>query len=449
MTRNTRSTRLSAALLAASVLIVTAPSALLAQGMPADVVEMYEGMRVAIEVEDIESMIGYFTPLAVLQAQLGEGWLKDVSGMFGKREEIAADEAFGETQERADILVKREGAWQILGSDLIDTEALETLVTGQTYSDPRAGLTLTAPDDWRLIPFGASGRGVVAYSPDLTAMIVWFAVDLPGTFSAQQMASSSEEILKNIGPSVGLSTKDSQAGDATLAGRDAYHSSHVLVDAAGMEIFIDRIYCVVGQTAYVVAQNAIPPAGYAAHKDALDRALASTQIVAPEIAELPPEAGRVEDGQYINDTYGCSIDIPEGWDAKIGTGQWNIQLSMRQPGGDSFMTLGMIDLPAPEMTAEAAVMGDVNVAAQVMESHAVIRQGDTMVGELPAYESLTKFDMGETSRQRYRVYLVDGDHLFFVFADAVPADSYDRLQPILDKAAQSLKIYDPPEAPGE
>ena len=398
--------------------------------------------------------------------------------MFGKREEIAAelqfdevdvqgdkafvmvtwaisgtttetDEAFGETQERADILVKREGAWQILGSDLIDTEALETLVTGQTYSDPRAGLTLTAPDDWRLIPFGASGRGVVAYSPDLTAMIVWFAVDLPGTFSAQQMASSSEEILKNIGPSVGLSTKDSQAGDATLAGRDAYHSSHVLVDAAGMEIFIDRIYCVVGQTAYVVAQNAIPPAGYAAHKDALDRALASTQIVAPEIAELPPEAGRVEDGQYINDTYGCSIDIPEGWDAKIGTGQWNIQLSMRQPGGDSFMTLGMIDLPAPEMTAEAAVMGDVNVAAQVMESHAVIRQGDTMVGELPAYESLTKFDMGETSRQRYRVYLVDGDHLFFVFADAVPADSYDRLQPILDKAAQSLKIYDPPEAPGE
>ena len=71
-----------------------------------------------------------------------------------------------------------------------------------------------------------------------------------------------------------------------------------------------------------------------------------------------------------------------------------------------------------------------------------MRQGETRIGTLPAYESVTRFDFGDQQRQRWRVYLVDGDRLFFMFADVTPASAWDRLEGLIGETFQSFRIFE-------
>ena len=53
-----------------------------------------------------------------------------------------------------------------------------------------------------------------------------------------------------------------------------------------------------------------------------------------------------------------------------------------------------------------------------------------------------RFQVWIKARQRHRLYLVDNDRLFFMFADAAPADKWDRLSPLFTEAFQSFKIIE-------
>jgi hypothetical protein len=440
-----------------------------AGAQPAAIAGLYEELRMAIETEDTAAVLGVFAPLMQLQASSQAGWLGELSTMFAQRENIAVEMRFDEnqvvgqkalilvtwafsgkttatgepwsqTQQRVDFLVQKGPRWQMLGSDEIDQEATQSKIVEGRFADTDTGLEAVAPAGWRVFVVPGGKASLAAFSPDLNTSLSWTVTDLPGTFTAEQLARGQQDALTKLAPTLGLTFRDVSEGTATLGGRPAYRVACTVATTDGTEVYVDLTYCVVGSTVYVLSRSAIPPDTYATYQEAIDRAVAATQIIEAAASELPPEAGRLEGQKYINDVYGCEITAPPEWTARIGQGQFRLQVTMYEPGGDSSLSLGMIQLPREDITAEMAVKGDDNVTSQAFEGYKLVSTGETKIGDLPAYESVTTFDFGGQKRQRRRVYLVDNDRLFFMFADAAPADKWNRLAPLFDEAFKSFKL---------
>jgi len=442
-----------------------------APAQPPAIAGLYEELRIAIETEDVDALMAQFAPLMRLEASLRGGWVNELSTMFHQRDSVAAElrfdevqvvgqkafvlvtwafsgksagtgEAWSETVQRADLLTQKGAGWQVFASDRVDQEALKAKVTDGQFVDPDSGLEVTAPPNWRVLPMAGARACVAAFSPDLNASLTWLVSDLPGTFTTEQLARAQQDAMEKLAPTLGIEFRDVESGTDTLAGRPAYRVSRTIVAQDGSEVYSDLTFCVVGSTVYLCARTAMPPASYATYQDALNRAVAAAKIVEVEAPELPPEAGRLEGRRYINDVQGCEITAPQGWTAKIGQGQFELQVTMYEPGGESSLMLGMIPLPAPEVTAEKAITGEDNLTSQVFEDFKLVKRGETKVGDLPAYESISTFTFAGQKRQRHRVYLVDNDRLFFMFADAVPADKWTRLAPIFSETFQSFKLIE-------
>ncbi len=453
---------------ALAVLAVTGP--LPAQPAPAEITALYDEVRIATEMEDMDTITTHLSSLVQVQAAVGQGVVPSLNTIFAQQENLAVevrlddiavtgDRAFAlvtwalsgrttatqdpwnTTIQRADILIRRDRVWQFLASDEVDSGALSQVADG-IYEDPKTGLRIEAPTRWRVVPLAGFKSFVMAISPDATTWVMWLASDLPGTFTAEQLARAQHDALEKLGPTIGIELRDTALEPTTFAGRPAFTVRRTIVATDGIEGRQALTQCIIGSTVYISGYEAVPPAAYDIHKQEIERSLAATQVTAPEVTELPPEAGRIEGRKYTNDTYGCEITAPEEWDIKIGQGDWKTQVSMQPPQGESFITFGMIDLPDPTLTAEQALLGDDNITSRAFENYEVVRQGETKVGTLLAYESVTRFDFGGQTRQRWRIYLVDADRLFFMFADVTPVDAWDRLEKLIEQTFQSFRVFE-------
>ena len=89
----------------------------------------------------------------------------------------------------------------------------------------------------------------------------------------------------------------------------------------------------------------------------------------------------------------------------------------------------------------AAEEGQVHVIVQRVV-HELIESGEVTVANLPAYQSIARFEAAGTERQRQRVHLIDAGRLYFIIADAVPAEGWDRLAGIFSEAIQSVELFE-------
>jgi hypothetical protein len=449
------------------VVSVVVGSSCLAQ--PAGVVGLYDELRMAIETEDANAVAAQMAPVALLEASQPGGWLNDLGVLFTQRDGLAVElrldsaevmeqralclvtwaftgktadtgEAWNATEQRLDFLVQTGGAWKVLGSDALDPEA--TKVTDGQYLDSENGLEAAAPARWRLFALKGMRAACVAVSLDLTCSLTWLVLDLPGTFTSDQLATTSLETVQKLAPALGLEISDITSETAELSGRPAQRIGRTVMGGDGLQIRSDVTFCVAGETLFLCARSACPPTAMAACAAAMDAAAASTRIVEVQPGALPAEAGRLEGRKYINDTHGCEITGPAGWALKIGRAQFKLQVTMYEPGGESNITLGMVDLPRPDVTAEQAILSEDGVASQAFDDFVLVRRGEMAVGDLPAYESVTRFTFGGQPRQRHRVYLVDNNRLFFMFADAVPAEAWPRLSPLFSESFQSFRFIE-------
>jgi hypothetical protein len=241
---------------------------------------------------------------------------------------------------------------------------------------------------------------------------------------------------------MGLSFKDVTAGQWTLAGRPSYRTQRVYLVQGAPEYFAEANGVMVGTTLYMVGVHSFPASAFAEHQGQTEQAQAAMKIGEPQTTVLPPEAGRAEGRRYVNETYGCEITAPEDWETKVEQGQFKLQVSMREPNGASNITLGMVELPDATITAQQAIEGDERLSATAFEQYKLVRQGETKVGDLPAYESVSQFTIGGQPRVRWRVYFVDGNRLFFLFADAAPADKWEKLEKVFGETIQSFKLVE-------
>ncbi|MGQ9730641.1 MAG: hypothetical protein ACUVX8_05135, partial [Candidatus Zipacnadales bacterium] len=375
-------------------------------GQPAAITGLYEEIRIAIELEDGEAIRSRFEPLLQLQASIGQSWLTELSAMFTRQEQIAAEvkfddvevvgpralvlvswafggttaetgEAWAKTIQRADVLVLQKGMWRISSTAEVDREALRTKVTENQFSDLRNGLEVTAPRNWRLYPMAGAKTAVMAYSPDFTTSIAWIATDLPGAFTAQQLAESQRNAMDKLGATIGVTFRNMTQEPEVFAGQQAYRLRYTVVAADGSDTYSDLTFCVVGSTLYLCARTAMPASAYTTYAEAIERSVATTRIVEMQTATLPPEAGRIEGRIYITDRYGCEITAPPGWEIHIGQGQFKLQVTILEPGGKSNVTLGMIELPVADLTAEQAVLADDNLTSKAFDDFTLVKRGPT------------------------------------------------------------------------
>lgn len=436
---------------------------------PPGIVGVYEELRIAIETEDANSILAQFSPLLRLQASLEGGWLRDLNVIFGQRDRIAVEMRFDEVQvvdtrafvlvtwafsgtssdtgdlwnatvQRADLLIMTGGRWFLLKSDPVDAQATAERITEGLYVDPETGLEAATPPGWRVLALAGDKASVAALSPDLTTWLMWVVCDLPASFTVEQLATAQEDALVKLAPTIGVQVRGGTRGQEIVAERPAYRVRRTIIGPDGLELYSDLTYCLVGSTLYLCARSALPARAYATYEPVVDRAVGASRIIETRPAVLPPEAGRIEGNKYVNDVYGCEIIAPEGWAIRIGQGNFKLQVTMQEPGGDSTLSLGMIELPSPDLTAEQAVLGDDNITSQAFEGFELVKRGETTVGGLPAYESVTRFNFGGQTRQRHRVYLVDGARLYFMFADAVPADKWTKLSSLFAEAFASFRL---------
>jgi len=456
-------------LCAASALLVIVVAPCLAAPVPEGISRLYDDLRIAGEMEDMDAILGRFSPVMKLQASLGSPWLLDLATIFREREGLAVEmaldeckvvgdralvlstwafsgkttatgEAWSTTLHQVDILHHRAGNWEIVSLAVVDPEATQRKVVEGTYQDPNTGLEATAPPKWPMFALQGFRAAALAISPDLSTDMMWIVQDVPGTFTAEQVLRAADDAVEKLGAQMGLTFKDVTAGQWTLAGRPSYRTQRVYVVPGAPEYFAQMNAVMAGTTVYMVEVAAYPAPAFAEHQGQTEQAQASTKISEPQAAALPPEAGRAEGRKYVNETYGCEITAPEGWETKVEQGQFKLQVSMREPNGASNVTLGMVELPDVAITAQQAIEGDERVSAAAFEQYQLVRQGETKVGDLPAYESVTQFSLGGQPRVRWRIYLVDGNRLFFLFADAAPADKWEKLEKVLGEAMQSFKV---------
>jgi ketosteroid isomerase-like protein len=441
-----------------------------AEPVPAAISTFYDDLRIAIQMADLDALLNRLSPVAKVEANLGSAWMGRVAAIIQDHEALKAEvkldevkvvgdkalvlstwsltgktkdtgEAWNTTLKECDLLDRRGGNWELTLLHPLD-EAGATKVTEGVYQEPKAGLEATAPPKWRMLALGGNRASALAVSPDLAATVTWLVTDLPGTFTTEQIARSNQEALNKLLPAVGVTAKDVSFGLATLAGRPSFQSQQVFVASGVPEYFAQSNMCVAGSTLYAVGVSVFPAQALAGNRAGIARAVASTKITEPQPAALPAGAGQVEGTKYVNKTHGCEIAAPEGWDTKVEQGQFKLQVSMREPGGASAISLGMIELPIASLTAEQAVNGEDAVCEKAFEQFRMIRQGATKVGDLPAYESVTQFSMAGQLRTRWRIYLVDGNRLFFLFAEAAPADGWGRLEPVFRKTFQSFRLIE-------
>jgi len=440
---------------------------------PPALVSVYDELRVAIETEDTEAVLARLAPMIRLETSVQAGWLQELSAMFAQRESLAAEmrfdeqqvvgqrallvvtwafsgkttetgEAWSATQQRLDYLVQKGPHWALLSSDALAPEVLTRAFREGRFADPDSGLECSPPAEWRLFALEGARVALTAWSPTLDAAVAWTLTDLPGTFTAEQFARGQQDAEAKLAPTLGLEFRDVSMEPDVFGDRPAFRVRRTAAGPEGLELYADATYCVVGSTLCVCQRVAMPPKAYATHQTALDQAVASSRLVEVEATALPAEAGRIDADKYVNEVHGCEIAAPPGWTMRVGQGQFDLQVTMYEPQGDSSISLGMIRLPDPTVTAEMAVLGDDSLTAEAFDGYELIKQGETQVGELPAYESITTFSFGGETRRRHRVYLVDGDRLFFMFADAAPAEKWARLSPLFEAAIQSFRLIETP-----
>ncbi len=436
--------------------------------VPAGITALYDDLRIALEMQDIGAITKRLSPMAILEWNLGSQWVQKVAAIVQEREGLkvelklddvklsgdkalvlstwaitgrtkATGEPWNTTLKEADLLDRRDGNWEITALDPLDP-AGATKITDGVYQDPKAGLEATAPPQWSLLPLTGGRASVVAVSPDLAATVTWLVTDLPGTFTTEQIARANEDAVSKLLPSVGITSKDATFGAATLAGRPSFQAQRLYMAANSPAYLVQSNMCVVGSTLYAAGARVFPAQALAANRAGIEAAIASTKITEAPVAALPASAGQVEGAKYVNSTYGCEITAPEGWETKVEQGQFKLQVSMREPGGASAMSLGMVELPEGSITAEQAIQGDEAVSEKAFEQYQLVRQGATKLGPLSAYESVSQFNMGGEARKRWRVYLIDGNRLFFMFGDAAPADKWGALEPLFRKTFQSFGL---------
>jgi hypothetical protein len=459
---------LRAFLLLALVAATTLPAARAAEPVPEALAKLYDELRMATETKDTAAIVARFSPFMQLTASQGQGWLAQQAEWFRQRENLAVElklddvkvvgdralvrstwavagrtvetkAPWNTTLQRADWLIKRGADWLLLAAEALDPLGQAKVVEG-VYRDEKNGLEAAAPEGWQLVPLTRARAAVVAVSPDLTVLVAWVVTDVPGTFAAEQLLRANQDAVDKLLPTLGINSRDVTFGPVTLAGRAAFRAHRVVTAEGGWELLQEDTFCVAGSTLYAVAALASPPDALKPHQAAVERAVAATKISAPQATELPPEAGRLDGRRYVNDVYGCEATAPEGWETAIQKSDWKFQVTMREPGGSSSIILGMVELPTANITAEQAIQGDDNMSRQIFEQFKAIRSGETTLGGAPAYEAVTQFNVGGQPRRRWRVYMMEGNRLFLLCADASPADLWDRLEKVFRGTMDSFKL---------
>ncbi len=152
----------------------------------------------------------------------------------------------------------------------------------------------------------------------------------------------------------------------------------------------------------------------------------------------------IQDCMYQDVKIGHSFSVPEGW----------ILLPVAMPqmlGGVTFLApdsinvggfFGYLELPYNIGAKEAIESDDAAMKKLVQGTFELIQSGPTKLGDLEAYESLSRFSFseGDKEQMRRRIYFTTGGLLYVFIYDVHPADQWDKMESSFQTILDSFSL---------
>ncbi len=442
-----------------SVLLVCA-LATVAQAVeiPPQIATMYEDFHRALASGDMASVQGFLTQIALLQATIAAQGQRDhilrLPGLYriqsltptftsctvkGDRALVGYDLKLVGTERKSgaaktlswhleDHLVRGRSGWLINGNSRTDPELCKQQVSQGHFRSPDRGVELAIPEGWiPSVPVGGPGVVLSLLSPDLLSGAAVIVADLPVKIAAKAVVEADQKVAAALG----LNSRVLSQGDTTLAGAPAYQMT-TRIATPEITLYSQSIFRVdsrpAGDVLYALlfsSEKGEPATQMKAEADLIESSL---KLTGPKVQPLPPELGKIAGGKYINDKYGVTMTLAEGWKARISKSRFLFQLSLAAPQGDSTLLLAALDV-GQVIDPKLAAQTDLQTLRQVDPAVKVLGEGPRDFGGLSGYQYLLQFTVpGGGARTRWAAYIMRGKMLYFIVGDAVPATDYDKVK---------------------
>jgi len=398
--------------------------------------EAYEELQIEINVVEVERVGKYIKVL-------GDGIFKGKKhGDSDWTELIGPNTAF------IDLLKVENDVFKVYSTAEVKKEILKYL-QGRTYKNDDVGFSLTAPEDWILVPSSLPNmlESVQIIAPDGVSTCTFGYLELSCNLGTKEAAEADDAIMRRVASEEDFEVHLSRA--ITVAGMEGYEtltSFDIPGDVAPRRRW--RVYLAAGGLLYCFIFDAVPQDSWDRIQPAFEAILNSFSFADRDRSESVNRAreisakGEIVGRIYTNAEYGCQIAAPDGWrieSTNIGA-QTLFCVNVRPPKGKSLVrflaadTMGVLSLED--------VVKKQNEAISTIDENAEI--GPTEVLEVGGHEgtiSIKRFSLKGlgTMKRKSAFFLVD-DIVYCFVCDAMPPDKFDELESKFDEIIQSFTL---------
>ncbi len=306
--------------------------------------------------------------------------------------------------------------WLITSEEELDREA-EKFIKGRLYENDLLGLWAEAPTGWSLHVVSAPLTSIlVMTSPDMSAAVSVGRLAVDEAMTAEKALKTN---MKAAEKGVKGITRVSE-GDVEVAGRKGYQITRDIRMGDRTPRF-RRVYAAHGDAFLFVIASAESAGAFEVNGETFDRIMRSLKLSSPK---PDPGLGAMDGQTFVNEKYGCRLQLPKGWDATIGKGRGHFTLSFTADKGA--VTGTFVCLPAKKTSVELVAMTDEYRAKEVSVGYELIDDGYVHCANAKGYTALSMFTSGGKTKSRKRAYFSAGKYLFCLLVDVTPAPLYKK-----------------------
>lgn len=333
------------------------------------------------------------------------------------------------------------GGWRIVSASRLIPGATAPRA-GEPYVVDSHGVQITLPGNWQ--PFltapGPAARSspplLELEEPDLTSQISFTVKSLAVPLAPAALADIFQCRMNACVPDCQVVRREVRQGEGESEVRLDF-----LVPGSELAEFQRAVVLQHGNDLLIFALDALERAEAEEHEGVFSGMIKSVKYVPP--APAPPSRGCLLGRTYVNDVYGCRIELPPGWTARIGSAL-DFCASAESPDQRAMILVGGLQLP--EAASAAKILdGDDAFASQLDSSFELLGKQEIVVDGHAGAESYSVFEIGAPRKKRWRVYVVRDDVLYLVVSDTTPPEAFEEYRETLTAALDSFRFLPPGE----
>ncbi len=334
------------------------------------------------------------------------------------------------------VLARNEGQVEIQSEVEVDSRTVD-LARADAYESATGGFRFERPPGWLLLSPKKKGPAldaVFVYRPSSRSVLCVGAVDLPHVETPEAMQLADNTVIRQM---AGDQFQLLKSGPIEVDGITGYQSQ-IQCTLDGRPLCLWRMTFLVDQTVYAV-HTLSPPDLFAVDRESFERAVTSLRF----FPSRGPARGAVDGRIFRSADLGCQFAAPAGWSVRPARSDLALQVYVTPPEGESFVLVGAEDFR--RLLGKDQIQSVIDEVQKSLErvdaSLKVMRPArDVVVDGRPAKEIVWDLPLGGSPRARRRkaVYFALGENICFIHCDAIPPDTFERMEPDFDRIVRSF-----------